>query len=230
MASFFNFASPVDVDVRLDGDESRRQVEVKVDKDRREKCPVYFDGESVKGQVVVRTRDGKKLVHEGIKIEFVGCIGEWGQRTAGELLRRPRFSHCMHAELFYDRGNHYEFLSLTHQLASPGEVPAGGSGAAFDFDFKNVEKAYESYNGINVKLRCVCTGIVLGAFRMHADRCPFCRYFIRVMLGRRMADVVKEKDIWVHSYRMPPDSNNAIKMEVGIEDCLHIEFEYNKSK
>jgi vacuolar protein sorting-associated protein 26 len=42
--------------------------------------------------------------------------------------------------------------------------------------------------------------------------------------------VSKEKDIWVHSFRMPPDSNNAIKMEVGIEDCLHIEFEYNKSK
>ena len=45
-----------------------------------------------------------------------------------------------------------------------------------------------------------------------------------------MADVTKEKDVWVHSYRMPPDSNNSIKMEVGIEDCLHIEFEYNKSK
>jgi len=45
-----------------------------------------------------------------------------------------------------------------------------------------------------------------------------------------MADVSKEKDLWVHSYRMPPDSNNSIKMEVGIEDCLHIEFEYNKSK
>ena len=29
---------------------------------------------------------------------------------------------------------------------------------------------------------------------------------------------------------MPPDINNSIKMEVGIEDCLHIEFEYNKSK
>jgi uroporphyrin-III C-methyltransferase len=25
----------------------------------------------------------------------------------------------------------------------------------------------------------------------------------------------KERDIWVHSYRMPPDSNNSIKMEVG---------------
>jgi vacuolar protein sorting-associated protein 26 len=42
--------------------------------------------------------------------------------------------------------------------------------------------------------------------------------------------VTKDRDLWVHSYRMPPDSNNAIKMEVGIEDCLHIEFEYNKSK
>ncbi len=42
--------------------------------------------------------------------------------------------------------------------------------------------------------------------------------------------MTKEKDVWVHSYRMPPDSNNSIKMEVGIEDCLHIEFEYNKSK
>lgn len=55
-------------------------------------------------------------------------------------------------------------------------------------------------------------------------------YFIRVSVARRIADVTKEKDIWVHSYRMPPDSNNSIKMEVGIEDCLHIEFEYNKSK
>ena len=56
------------------------------------------------------------------------------------------------------------------------------------------------------------------------------RYFIRVTIVRRIAEVVKERDLWVHSYRMPPDSNNSIKMEVGIEDCLHIEFEYNKSK
>jgi vacuolar protein sorting-associated protein 26 len=69
------------------------------------------------------------------------------------IIRTFTQSLRLSAELFYDRGNHYEFLSLTHQLASPGEVPAGGSGAAFDFEFKNVEKAYESYNGINVKLR-----------------------------------------------------------------------------
>jgi vacuolar protein sorting-associated protein 26 len=47
---------------------------------------------------------------------------------------------------------------------------------------------------------------------------------------RRIGEVVKEREFWVHSYRMPPDSTTSIKMEVGIEDCLHIEFEYNKAK
>lgn len=45
-----------------------------------------------------------------------------------------------------------------------------------------------------------------------------------------MGEVAKERELWVHSYRMPPDSVTSIKMEVGIEDCLHIEFEYNKAK
>lgn len=79
---------------------------------------------------------------------------------------------------------------------------------SFDFEFKNVEKQYESYHGINVKLR----------------------YFVRVTISRRLTDIVNEKDIWVYSYRMPADNNSSIKMEVGIEDCLHIEFEYNKSR
>ncbi|KAM1006284.1 hypothetical protein ACFX14_003132 [Malus domestica] len=34
----------------------------------------------------------------------------------------------------------------------------------------------------------------------------------------------------VRIFSPPPSINNSIKMEVGIEDCLHIEFEYNKSK
>ncbi len=41
---------------------------------------------------------------------------------------------------------------------------------------------------------------------------------------------VQERDFWVHNYQVEPETNNAIKMEVGIEECLHIEFEYNKSK
>lgn len=56
------------------------------------------------------------------------------------------------------------------------------------------------------------------------------RYFLRVTIVRRLADIGKEVDIAVHTLSSYPDMNNSIKMEVGIEDCLHIEFEYNKSK
>lgn len=128
-------------------------------------------------------------------------------------------------ELFYDRGHHHEFLSLSQELAAPGEMRQAQN---YDFNFKNVEKQFESYQGINVKLRCVAISSPLQEYLtiLYWEY----RYFIRVTISRRMADVTKERDIWVHSFRMPPDINNSIKMEVGIEDCLHIEFEYNKAK
>ena len=56
------------------------------------------------------------------------------------------------------------------------------------------------------------------------------RYFLRVTIVRRLSDITKEMDIAVHTLSSYPDMNNSLKMEVGIEDCLHIEFEYNKSK
>lgn len=52
--------------------------------------------------------------------------------------------------MFYDRGNHYEFRTMQQELAVPGELR---SNTSFDFEFRNVEKQYESYHGINVKLR-----------------------------------------------------------------------------
>ncbi|EGF78032.1 hypothetical protein BATDEDRAFT_91145 [Batrachochytrium dendrobatidis JAM81] len=182
MEALFGLGAAADIEVVFTDEDQRKIIDVKADKDRRAKFPLYFDGESVAGKVQVRTRDGKRLEHQGIRIEFVGQI-----------------------QLFYDRGNHYEFLSLSQELSGPGEFRQS---TTFDFEFKNIEKAYESYHGLNVKLR----------------------YFVRVTISRRLSDAVKEREIWAYSYRMPPEINNSIKMEVGIEDCLHIEFEYNKSK
>ena len=51
-----------------------------------------------------------------------------------------------------------------------------------------------------------------------------------MVIVRRISDVVKEVDIAVHTLSSFPEMNNSLKMEVGIEDCLHIEFEYNKAK
>lgn len=56
------------------------------------------------------------------------------------------------------------------------------------------------------------------------------RYFLRVTMVKRLTNVVKELPLAVHTLARYPDTNSSIKMEVGIEDCLHIEFEYNKSK
>jgi len=74
MASFFK---PVcDIEIRLDGEDARDMVEFKIGgKERKEKAPLYKDGESVKGTVIVRPKDGKKLEHTGIKINLIGSIG-----------------------------------------------------------------------------------------------------------------------------------------------------------
>jgi hypothetical protein len=59
-------------------------------------------------------------------------------------------------ELFYDRGHHQEFLSLSQEVAAPGDLRQAQT---FDFLFKNVEKQYESYLGINVKLRLAALNV-----------------------------------------------------------------------
>ena len=62
MAAYF-FASPVDVDIRLEGEDDRKKVEIKADKEKMVSCPVYYDGESVAGQVCSKcTRDVRACI------------------------------------------------------------------------------------------------------------------------------------------------------------------------
>lgn len=75
------------------------------------------------------------------------------------------------------------------------------------FLFRNMDKEHESYRGRNVSVR----------------------YFVKVIIERKfLPPVTKEHDVWVQLLGAPPSQNEAIKMEVGIEDCLHIEFEYSR--
>uniref|UniRef100_A0A2K6L8F6 VPS26, retromer complex component B n=1 Tax=Rhinopithecus bieti TaxID=61621 RepID=A0A2K6L8F6_RHIBE len=142
---------------------------------------LFYDGETVSGKVSFALKNpNKRLEHQGIKIVFIGQI-----------------------ELYYDPGNHHEFVSLVKDLARPAEITQS---QAFDFEFTHVKKPYESYTGQNVN------------------------YFLRATISRRLNDVVKEMDIVVYTLSTYPELNSSIKMEAGIEDCLHIEFEYNKSK
>ena len=67
---------------------------------------------TLKGIALADLEMSGKIEHHGIKIEFVGQI-----------------------ELYYDRGNHYEFLSLVKELARPGELTQNTS---YDFEFAQV--------------------------------------------------------------------------------------------
>jgi vacuolar protein sorting-associated protein 26 len=91
-------------------------------------------------------------------------------------------------------------LEPAGELAGPRQYP---------FEFCNVEKQYESYDGINVRLR----------------------YVLKVTIARHYnSNVTHEQEVRVHVIQHEPEINSSIKMEVGIEDCLHIEFEYNRGK
>lgn len=74
--SYF-FSTPVDIDIVLEDGDDRQMVDMKTEKGRREKAPLYKDGESVKGAVTVRPKDGKRLEHTGIKVQFIGTIGKF---------------------------------------------------------------------------------------------------------------------------------------------------------
>ncbi|KAI4476403.1 PREDICTED: vacuolar protein sorting-associated protein 26B-like [Polistes canadensis] len=180
--SFFGFGQSADIDITLDGAETRKTADIKSEDGKKEHHLLYYDGEAISGKITISLRKAGKLEHQGVKVEFIGQI-----------------------ELYYDRGNHHEFINLVKELTRPGELTHN---TVYTFEFANVEKPYESYTGSNVRLR----------------------YFLKVTIVRRLSDIVKELELVVHTLSSYPDMNNPIKMEVGIEECLHIEFEYNKSK
>uniref|UniRef100_A0A0N4Z4U1 Vacuolar protein sorting-associated protein 26 n=1 Tax=Parastrongyloides trichosuri TaxID=131310 RepID=A0A0N4Z4U1_PARTI len=182
--SFFGFGQSADIQIILNNEDKLKTTKVKLEDDRSEKRFLFYDGEPIEGEVVIKLKKAnQKLEHYGIKIEFIGQI-----------------------ETFYDRNNQNEFISLKRDLAPAGEILQQNT--RFSFSFLNVEKPYESYIGNNVKLR----------------------YFLKVTIVRKFTDIIKEMDIAVHTLSTYPDRNTNIKMEVGIEDCLHIEFEYNNSR
>jgi len=183
LLSFFGLGSVIDVDFTFSDQEERKTVLLQTEKGPQ-RLFVYQSEEGVKGSISVSVKSGKKIEHQGIKLDFIGEI-----------------------EVVYDRGNRHDFMTLTQTLAPPG-ILSGDT--KFEFDFANSsEKAHESYNGVNVRLR----------------------YFLCFTISRSLAaDITKEQDVWVINHTNPPELNSSIKMEVGIEECLHIEFEYGRSK
>lgn len=136
----------------------------------------------MKGTVSVNLSKGKKLDHQGIRVELIGQL-----------------------ENLVDAKQSSTFLQLVRDLEPPGALT---DNVTYPFEFRKAEKQFETYNGIMVRIR----------------------YYVLVTIIRQYAKITKEEEFFVQNLQDEPVQNPPIKMEVGIEDCLHIEFEFLHSK
>ena len=139
--------------------------------------------DDVKGKIKIEMLKGKsKVDHLCIKVELIGII-----------------------ENLFDKNQSTTFINMAQELEAPGVL---NDSVEYTFQFNGVQKKFESYNGIIVRLR----------------------YFINVIINRNYNRITKEEEFIVYNPReLCEAQDKPIKMEVGIEDCLHIEFEFSRS-
>lgn len=108
------------------------------------KVPLFTDGEDVSGKVFIHLKKGKKIEHQGIRMELVGSI-----------------------EMNSDKHGPSDFVALGRELEPQGQITEDMS---FAFNFSKVEKQFESYQGVGVRLR----------------------YLLRVTINKSYGKIVKE--------------------------------------
>ncbi|KAB2016813.1 hypothetical protein ES319_D08G119100v1 [Gossypium barbadense] len=162
------FKPACNISITFSDGKSRKQVPMKKENGKTIMVSLFQSKESIAGKVSIEPLQGKKIEHLGVKVELLGQI-----------------------EMYFDRGNFYDFTFLVRELDVPGDIYERKT---YPFEFSTVEMPYETYNGANLRLR----------------------YVLKVTVSRNYGGSIVEYQDFM--------------MEVGIEDCLHIEFEYNKSK
>lgn len=162
----------------------------------------------------IKGRAKKTIRHQTGGVEEL-VIFQGDESIKGEVTVIPKGKKLEHIgikmeligqiEMMFDRGEETEFTSLVRELDMPGMLYEPKT---YAFDFSNVAKPHESYRGKSVRLR----------------------YFLRATVSKPYGVSSKEQDFWVQHVQEEPTVNPSIKMEVGIDQCLHLEFEYQKSK
>jgi len=97
------------------------------------------------------------------------------------------------------------FLTLTKDLEPPGSLT---DNMAYDFNFPKVEKQFESYNGVGVRVR----------------------YFINVIVNRGSDKLIKQEEFVVRNVQSEPLTNPSSFSEVGLEGKLEFKFELDRTK
>ncbi|CDR97324.1 vacuolar protein sorting-associated protein 26 family protein, putative [Babesia bigemina] len=109
------------------------------------------------------------------------------------------------SDTLYNKTGTYDFFTMSRDIEASGSVIESKS---YRWKFPLVGIENETYWGVNIRMY----------------------YFVRITIVKPYGgNICKDAMFAVQNVGIPPQINNTIKMEVGIEDALHIEFEYNKS-
>jgi vacuolar protein sorting-associated protein 26 len=160
---------------------------------------VLKSGETLSGNVKVMVAGAKRLEHSGVRIELRGVINARGEKAP------------------------YDFVLLVQELSPPGSA----SGIlTLPYSFNAPSLPHDTYAGALAKVHYFLRAIVStkASFAGASGITRELDFFVEndqdsVALPQTSARATSAADI---------DLNAALKLEVGIEECLHIEFEYNK--
>lgn len=99
-----------------------------------------------------------------------------------------------------------EFLNMSKELEAPGEL---SNSMSYNFSFKKVNLPYESYEGS-----------------------VFVKYLIRVHITKKLlrTKYTIDKKLVVYNPCQEPELNANVRMEVGICNLIHMEYELFSSK
>ena len=105
--------------------------------------------------------------------------------------------------------NTSQFITLEKELSPPGRL--SNQINTFKYKFNNVELSYESYRGIEFNVK----------------------YILRVIIATTLRSLTWEREFGVvrpMTKEILKNNNEPIKMDVGIEDWLHLSFELDRTK
>ena len=167
------------------------------------RVPVLRSGDALAGEVKVLVPGaGKRLEHAGVRIELRGVVDARGEKAP------------------------YDFVALVEELAPPG---AFAGLTALPFRFAAPALPHDSFAGALATVRYFLRAIVTvkGSFAGAGSLARELEFFVQ----NDGAAAGAPPPGGAGAPAVPPALADApVKLEVGIEDCLHIEFEYAKTR
>ena len=173
------------VDILIDVPEGRKLGKIETSNGEIIKLPFLEIDEKVSGKIIINCSQCRDFEHKGIHLELLGII-----------------------ENITDPKDIFKFLSLNSDIESFGILKNEIN--TFQFDFKKVQKQYESYRGEARNIK----------------------YILRLSIDTKFKTLIYEKEFLVMNKRPKSilnKNNKPIKIEVGIEDSLHLIFQLNST-